>query len=38
LTPNTATSRRRFTGKQGTGSARMSLTTLNGEVIIQSGD
>ena len=38
LTPHTATSRRRFSGRQGNGSARMSLTTLNGEVVIQNTD
>jgi hypothetical protein len=35
LTPSSGTSRRRFTGRQGNGSARMSLTTLNGEVMIR---
>lgn len=35
LTARSGTSRRRFSGKQGNGSARMSLTTLNGEVVIR---
>jgi hypothetical protein len=35
LTPSSGTSRSRFTGRQGNGSARMSLTTLNGEVMIR---
>jgi hypothetical protein len=38
LTPSSATSRKRFTGKQGNGSARMSLTTLNGEVVIRGAE
>ena len=38
LTPNSGTSRRRYSGQQGNGSARMSLTTLNGEVVIQGAD
>jgi Putative adhesin len=35
LTPASATSRKRFSGRRGNGSASLSLTTLNGEVIIQ---
>lgn len=35
LTASSGTSRRRFSGRQGNGSARMSLTTLNGEVVIR---
>ena len=38
LTPSTGTSRRRFSGRQGNGSARMSLTTLNGGVVIRGND
>jgi hypothetical protein len=38
LIPSSATSRKRFTGKQGNGSARMSLTTLNGEVVIRGAE
>jgi hypothetical protein len=38
LEPLSATSRRRYTGRQGNGSARLSLTTLNGEVIIQGSE
>lgn len=38
LEPASATTRRRFTGKQGNGSARMSLTTLNGEVVIREAE
>jgi hypothetical protein len=38
LTPLPATSRKRFSGRQGNGSARMSLTTLNGEVAIRAGE
>ena len=36
LAPANAQTRRRFSGRVGNGSARMSLTTLNGEVVIQS--
>lgn len=38
LTPTSATSRRRYGGRQGNGSARMSLTTLNGEVVIRGAE
>lgn len=38
LAPLSATTRRRFTGRQGNGSARMSLTTLNGEVVIRRAE
>jgi hypothetical protein len=35
---NQGSSRRRFSGRQGNGSARMSLTTLNGEVVIRGAE
>jgi hypothetical protein len=35
---NQGSSRRRFSGRQGNGSARMSLTTLNGEVVIRAAE
>lgn len=38
LVPASATARRRFTGRQGNGSARMSLTTMNGEVAIRRAE
>jgi hypothetical protein len=38
LAPLSATTRRRFTGRQGNGSARMNLTTLNGEVVIRRAE
>ena len=39
LTPvNQGPRRRRFSGRQGNGSARMSLTTLNGEVVIRGAE
>jgi hypothetical protein len=38
LTPRTGHTRRRFSGRQGNGSAHMSLTTLNGEVTIREAD
>ena len=39
LTPtNQGSRRRRFSGRQGNGSARMSLTTLNGEVMIRAAE
>jgi hypothetical protein len=38
LTPASTASRRRYSGRQGNGSARMSLTTLNGEVVIRGAE
>ena len=38
LTPTSTASRRRYSGRQGNGSARMSLTTLNGEVVIRAAE
>jgi hypothetical protein len=38
LSPASATSRRRYSGRQGNGSARMHLTTLNGEVVIRGAE
>lgn len=35
LSPASTSSSKRFSGRQGNGSARMSLTTLNGEVVIR---
>jgi hypothetical protein len=35
---NQGSTRRRFSGRQGNGSARMSLTTLNGEVVIRGAE
>jgi hypothetical protein len=38
LEPQSGDRRRRFTGRQGNGGARMSLTTLNGDVVIQPAE